>query len=162
GAHASETPGQRCSVAKNKAAAEQIVAKLKCYENATQRGMAVDSTCLANAEMKLVQAFARADAIGGCAVSKDGGTVEAVARSCGNQIVMRIPGLPCGTFLTGWGSSGSGNGQFSFPRSVAVDRNENVFVADGITGRIQKFDSTGTFLTAWSSGGTGVAVDASG
>src|SRR5262249_19326797 len=102
GAHAIETPGQQCSVAKNKAAAKEIAAKLKCYENATQRGAAVNSTCLSYAEMRFRAAFANADSRGGCVVGDDVGVVEAVARNCVNQAVQRIPAVPCGTFLTEW------------------------------------------------------------
>ena len=76
-----------------------------------------------------------------------------------------------GTFLTKWGSSGTGDGQFAFPRDVAVDGSGNVFVGDDANRRIQKFTNTGTFLTKWGSTGSGdgqfnrprgVAVDASG
>src|SRR5207249_459619 len=69
-----------------------------------------------------------------------------------------------GTFLTAWGSPGSGDGQFRGPEGVATDASGHVYVTDYYGGRIQKFDANGTFLTAW--GGfsylTGVAADASG
>src|SRR5439155_3354 len=77
----------------------------------------------------------------------------------------------CGTFLTTWGTSGSGNAQFRFPVGVAVDGSGNVFVTDSDNARIQKFDNGGTFLTTWGTRGsadgqfysfTGVAVDGSG
>src|SRR5438876_845495 len=78
-----------------------------------------------------------------------------------------------GTFLTKWGSLGSGDGQFNYPFGVAVDATANVFVADAGNGnnRIQKFTDTGTFLSKWGSTGSGdgqfnvpvgVAVDGSG
>ena len=69
------------------------------------------------------------------------------------------------------GTSGSGDGQFLFPRGVGVDSSGNVYVAETGNHRIQKFDSNGTFLTKWGSQGsgdgqfdypTGVAVDGSG
>jgi hypothetical protein len=45
-----------------------------------------------------------------------------------------------GTFLTTWGSAGSGDGQFNQPEGIAVDnKNGNVFVADEFNARIQKF-----------------------
>ena len=66
-----------------------------------------------------------------------------------------------GTFLTAWGSPGSGNGQFGGgspngayaydPSGVATDGSGNVYVADTDTNRIQKFDANGTFLTTWGS-----------
>jgi len=44
-----------------------------------------------------------------------------------------------GTFLTSWGSGGSGDGQFNYPWGVAVDGSGNVFVGDRDNNRIQKF-----------------------
>ena len=44
-----------------------------------------------------------------------------------------------GTFLTAWGSYGSGNGQFSNPIGVATDGSGNLYVADTNNNRIQKF-----------------------
>src|SRR5262249_7341486 len=82
-----------------------------------------------------------------------------------------------GTFITKWGSSGTGDGQFTDPYGVAVDGNGHVFVSEyvsepyGYSHRIQKFTDTGGFLTKWGSKGTGdgqfhfptgVAVDVSG
>jgi tripartite motif-containing protein 71 len=46
---------------------------------------------------------------------------------------------PDGTFLTKWGSTGSGLGQFDSPRVIAVDGQGNVYVSDLLNGRIQKF-----------------------
>ncbi len=77
--------------------------------------------------------------------------------------------------VTRWGGPGSGDGQFSRPRGVAVDAAENVYVVEGgVEGgnhRLQKFASDGTYLTQWGENGTGagqfrypagVAVDFSG
>ena len=60
-----------------------------------------------------------------------------------------------GTFLLQWGSTGTGDGQFSLPTGVAVDDTGSVYVADGFNDRIQKFDTTGTFLAKWGSSGSG-------
>ena len=46
------------------------------------------------------------------------------------------------------GSRGAGAGQFNKPRSVAVDRDDNLYVVD-ITGRVQKFSPDGRYLLAW-------------
>ncbi|MBI2953768.1 MAG: DUF11 domain-containing protein [Chloroflexi bacterium] len=76
-----------------------------------------------------------------------------------------------GTFITKWGSYGSGNGQFSWPFRVAVDDNHNVYVVDDGNNRLQKFDATGSFITKWGSQGSsdgqfnwplGAAVDGDG
>ncbi len=74
-------------------------------------------------------------------------------------------------FSLKWGSSGSGDGQFSNMNGVAVDGSENVYVVDTFNRRVQKFTSSGAFVTKWGSAGTGdgqfvepkgVAVDAGG
>ena len=44
-----------------------------------------------------------------------------------------------GTFITKWGSLGSGDGQFNEPGGVAVDALGNVYVGDSNNFRIQKF-----------------------
>jgi DNA-binding beta-propeller fold protein YncE len=46
------------------------------------------------------------------------------------------------------GSRGTGLGQFTKPRSLALDRSDNLFVAD-MTGRVQKFSPNGELLTSW-------------
>ncbi|MEY2427272.1 MAG: hypothetical protein QOJ40_157, partial [Verrucomicrobiota bacterium] len=46
------------------------------------------------------------------------------------------------------GTRGVGVGQLNKPRSVAVDRQDNLYVAD-MTGRVQKFSSNGLFLLSW-------------
>jgi len=53
-----------------------------------------------------------------------------------------------GTFLTAWGSSGSGAGQFNSPLGIAVDENY-VYVGDSQLNKIQKFDKNGNFITQW-------------
>jgi len=75
-----------------------------------------------------------------------------------------------GSFMTQWGGSGKGNGQFNQPGGIAVDSSDNVFVTDVSNNRIQKFDSNGNFLAQWGgfgkgngqfSGPQGIAVDSS-
>src|SRR5205823_10769539 len=74
-------------------------------------------------------------------------------------------------FLTKWGTTGSGDGQFNGPIGVAADPAGNVYVADTNNNRIEKFTSSGAFLTKWGTLGSGdgqfrqpfgVAVDAAG
>ena len=56
------------------------------------------------------------------------------------------------SFLSEWGSFGTGDGQFNTPRGIAIDPLGDVYVADYLNNRIQKFtkgpniDFTGTPL----------------
>jgi DNA-binding beta-propeller fold protein YncE len=56
-----------------------------------------------------------------------------------------------GTFLTSFGSAGSGNGQFSFPEGIAVNLSGTVYVADAGNGRVELF--------ALPVGGTEIPID---
>ena len=58
-----------------------------------------------------------------------------------------------GNWVKSWGSRGSGGlhadenpGQFNTPHNIAVDRQNNVYVADRGNRRIQVFDTNGSFL----------------
>jgi tripartite motif-containing protein 71 len=44
-----------------------------------------------------------------------------------------------GTFITKWGTEGSGNGQFRYPWGVALDSSGRVYLADDHNYRIQVF-----------------------
>ncbi len=81
------------------------------------------------------------------------------------------PIVPPPTFLTKWGSLGTGDRQFKYPADLAVDSSGYVYVADKDNNRIQKFGPNGTFITKWGSLGSGdgqvryprgIAVDSSG
>ena len=60
---------------------------------------------------------------------------------------------PAPPYLLSWGSNGSGNGQFAIAQGLAVDNDNNVYVADTGNDRIQKFSSTGAYLGQWGSTG---------
>lgn len=62
-----------------------------------------------------------------------------------------------GSYITKWGSSGSGDDQFLTPLGIAVDENCNVYIVDEHTNnsRISKFDSSGNFICKWGSYGSG-------
>jgi len=53
------------------------------------------------------------------------------------------------------GSFGDGPGEFFDPEQVAVDANGDVWVADVLNHRIQRFDANGSFLAAFGTFGTG-------
>jgi tripartite motif-containing protein 71 len=53
-----------------------------------------------------------------------------------------------GNFLLAWGSSGTDEGEFRWPRGIEVDSNGLVYIVDGDNERIQIFDSSGNFIMA--------------
>ena len=62
------------------------------------------------------------------------------------------------SFVTAWGSPGSGDGQFRTPNGIAVDDRGDVYVVDSENNRIEKFSATGRFLGKWGrNGGDGSA-----
>jgi tripartite motif-containing protein 71 len=74
-------------------------------------------------------------------------------------------------FVSKWGSYGTADGQFKTPSGIAIDTSGNVYVADVLNHRIQKFTNDGRFITKWGSYGTadgqflgpsGITIDASG
>jgi DNA-binding beta-propeller fold protein YncE len=74
--------------------------------------------------------------------------------------------------LTTFGSQGSADGQFGYPRGIATDAAGNIYVVDQNNHRIQSFTSDGVFRSSFGSYGTtgngtlnyprGIATDASG
>jgi hypothetical protein len=54
-----------------------------------------------------------------------------------------------GTYLSRFGGTGTGNGEFSTPYGLDIDDEDNVYVVDGTDagdGRVQKFNNAGTYL----------------
>lgn len=47
-----------------------------------------------------------------------------------------------------WGRLGAGDGQFSKPRAMAIDANDQLYIVD-MTARIQVFDPDGKFIRGW-------------
>jgi len=73
--------------------------------------------------------------------------------------------------VANWGGYGSEEGQFNYPKGIAVDAHGNVYVADSYNHRVQVFDAEGRFLRQWGSQGNapgqfqepwGIAVDGEG
>lgn len=59
-----------------------------------------------------------------------------------------------------WGSSGTGDGEFSKPQGVCIDNNGYAYVADGgydglSNYRVQKFTTDGVFVDKWGTQGSG-------
>ena len=63
-----------------------------------------------------------------------------------------------GRFITHWGSTGSGQGQFNGVKALALDAQGNVYAADAGNKRIQVFDGEGKFLREFSNVGTPLAM----
>jgi DNA-binding beta-propeller fold protein YncE len=59
-----------------------------------------------------------------------------------------------GRFLAHWGSTGTAQGQFMGVKGIAIDAQDNVYVADAGNKRIQVFDAQGAFKSEFSNIGT--------
>lgn len=66
-----------------------------------------------------------------------------------------------GTFISAWGTVGSGPGELRTPSGLALDSQGRIFVADRGNVRIQIFDQEGRFLDAWPQfgGAIGIYID---
>ncbi|HDN27703.1 MAG TPA: 6-bladed beta-propeller, partial [Thioploca sp.] len=60
-----------------------------------------------------------------------------------------------GELVSQWGKLGDGEGQFSSPKGIAIDTDDNIYIVDAYNYRIQKFTANGTFITQWGKPGTG-------
>jgi len=54
-----------------------------------------------------------------------------------------------GTFITQWGTRGTGTGEFFAAHSIEIDSNDRLYVADRENMRIEMFDTDGKFLDQW-------------
>jgi DNA-binding beta-propeller fold protein YncE len=63
-----------------------------------------------------------------------------------------------GRFITHWGHTGSGPGQFNGVKAIALDAQGNVYAADAGNKRIQVFDGEGKFLREFGNVGTPIAM----
>jgi DNA-binding beta-propeller fold protein YncE len=78
-------------------------------------------------------------------VAWDGGGNIYVADGLGDARVAKFD--RSGVFVRSWGSKGNEPGKFANVRSIVVDRQSNVYVADAGNRRIQVFDNDGNFKT---------------
>ncbi len=60
-----------------------------------------------------------------------------------------------GNLLLTFGSAGTGNGQFTDIRGIAIAANGNIYVADNGGDRIEIFNSNGTYVSQFGTRGTG-------
>ena len=51
--------------------------------------------------------------------------------------------------IAAWGRKGSGPGEFQTPHCLALDEDENIYVAERMNSRVQVFDSEGKSLSLW-------------
>jgi len=75
------------------------------------------------------------------------------------------------SYISKWGTAGTGNGQFVTPNGIVTDAAGNVYVSEGNGNRGQKFDNNGNFLLKFGIPGdvpggfvspSGIAVDSAG
>lgn len=105
------------------------------------------------------------------------GSPDGIAVGQGDTVYVVVSGAnvdlftPDGMMVRRWGSAGSGDGQFSSARGIAIDQAGFVYVSDGEQNQIQKFDRFGVFVGKWGSFGSadgrfstpiGLAVDPQG
>ena len=66
-----------------------------------------------------------------------------------------------GRFITEWGSTGTGTGEFQDPHALAMDSQGRLFVGDRANSRIQIFDQDGNHLETWTQFGrpSGLFID---
>lgn len=63
-----------------------------------------------------------------------------------------------GRFISHWGSTGKGPGQFDGIKALAIDAQGNIYAADLGNKRIQVFDANGTFKSEFGGVGTPIAM----
>ena len=63
-----------------------------------------------------------------------------------------------GRFITQWGATGTGQGQFGGVKGLAIDAQGNVYAADAGNKRIQVFDGDGKFVREFGNVGTPLAI----
>ncbi len=70
--------------------------------------------------------------------------------------ISKVVSVNLWSFVTKWGSKGSGDGQLYEPYGIAVSSNGYVYVSESANHRIQKFSGNGAFITKWGSYGSGI------
>ena len=65
---------------------------------------------------------------------------------------------PSGRWTMNWGMRGTGPGEFDVIQGIAIDANDNIYVADHANRRIQVFDTQGNFRRSMSGFGAPMAI----
>jgi prepilin-type N-terminal cleavage/methylation domain-containing protein len=65
----------------------------------------------------------------------------------GNPLVEKFSSS--GSFISQFGSIGTGAGQFTDPDGLAIDPSGNIFITDTANNRIEEYNSGGTFIKTW-------------
>lgn len=86
----------------------------------------------------------------------DPATGDVYVAECNGSRVQRFDAN--GAFLRKWGSPGTGNGQFTCARDVAVDAT-GVYVVDAGNNRVQKFTTAGAYVSQFNAADSGRAFD---
>lgn len=93
-------------------------------------------------------------------------TVEFSVTSVQTLIPVHTPRPGFAEVVLTFGGEGTGAGLFDDARSIALDGEGNIYVAEYSTGRVQKFDAEGEFVTSWIAEGDtplrGMAADHAG
>ena len=84
------------------------------------------------------------------AVAVNGDIFVADGEGANNRIVKFTAD---GTYITQWGTTGSGPGQFSTPHDIAIDSRGRVFIGDRANNRVQIFEPDGAFIDQWTNFG---------
>ena len=80
----------KCAVAKIKAAGKKAADGIKCHSSAFGRGQPVDARCLAKAGNKLLLAFQKIEARGGCSTTGDAAAIEGIVDQLVDGVVDRL------------------------------------------------------------------------
>ena len=70
-----------------------------------------------------------------------------VADGYGNARIVKFSAQ--GEYLGSWGRPGAGPGEFNTPHGIALDEDENVYVAERLNHRVQVFDREGKLRSVW-------------
>jgi sugar lactone lactonase YvrE len=98
---------------------------------------------------KFISAFPVQPHAGGLAVDREG--VVYVAHWNSNKLAAYSP---AGELVRGWGTKGTGDGEFQLPGSVTLGPDGLLYVPDQGNSRVQKFTREGKFVGKWGQHGS--------